>query len=202
MRAANESPATGGPTPSDEELMIRYREGDVSTFPVIVSRYRDRLTSAVVRLVGDRDKAEDIVQETFLRVHKNAARYKTIARFSTWIYTIALNMAKNEIRNTKRRKTSSLWDMGLEKDGEPSAYEIPDNSERPDDVVERRNLRGLMERCIQELPPKYRTIIVLRDVEGLSYDEIAGILKLPEGTVKSRMNRARLRFKELLEPLL
>jgi len=182
--------------------MIRYREGDVSTFPVIVHRYRDRLTSAVVRLVGDRDKAEDIVQETFLRVHKNAARYKTIARFSTWIYTIALNMAKNEIRNTKRRKTSSLWDIGLEKDGEPSAYEIPDNSERPDDVVERRNLRGLMERCIQELPPKYRTIIVLRDVEGLSYEEIAGILKLPEGTVKSRMNRARLRFKELLEPLL
>lgn len=182
--------------------MIRYREGDVSTFPVIVSRYRDRLTSAVVRLVGDRDKAEDIVQETFLRVHKNAARYKTIARFSTWIYTIALNMAKNEIRNTKRRKTSSLWDIGLEKDGEPSAYEIPDNSERPDDVAERRNLRALMERCIQELPPKYRTIIVLRDVEGLSYEEIAGILKLPEGTVKSRMNRARLRFKELLEPLL
>jgi RNA polymerase sigma-70 factor (ECF subfamily) len=182
--------------------MIRYREGDASTFPILVRRYKDRLTSAVVRLVGDRDKAEDIVQETFVRVHKNAARYKTIARFSTWIYTIALNMAKNEIRNTKRRKTSSLWDLGLDRDGESTAYEIPDDADRPDDIVERRDLRGLLERVIAQLPPKYRTIIVLRDVEGLSYEEIAGVLKLPEGTVKSRMNRARLRFKELLEPLL
>jgi RNA polymerase sigma-70 factor, ECF subfamily len=202
VRAVSEGPAADRPSPTDEELMIRYREGDADAFPVIVRRYKDRLTSAVMRLVGDRDKAEDIVQETFLRVHKNAARYKTIARFSTWIYTIALNMAKNEIRNTRRRKTTSLWDIGLDRDGEPTAYEIPDEADRPDDVVERRDLRGLMERCIAQLPPKYRTIIVLRDVEGLSYEEIAQILKLPEGTVKSRMNRARLRFKDLLEPLL
>lgn len=190
------------PEPSDEDLMVRYREGDASVFPTIVRRYKDRLHSAVFRMVGDRDKADDIVQETFVRVHRNAARYKTIARFSTWIYTIALNMAKNEIRNTRRRRTSSLWEVGPERDGQPVAYEIPDETERPDQIVERRNLRGLLERCIEKLPPKYKAMIVLRDVEGLSYEEIATMLKLPEGTVKSRMNRARLRFKELLEPLL
>jgi RNA polymerase sigma-70 factor (ECF subfamily) len=187
---------------TDEDLMVRYRDGDESAFPHIVARYKDRLVSAVVRLVGDRDKAEDIVQETFLRVHRNAHRYKTIARFSTWIYTIALNMAKNELRNTRRRRTVSLWDAGPERDGEAVPLDIADRAERPDEAFERRDLRAVMERCIERLPPKYKTIIVLRDVEGLSYEEIAEILKLPQGTVKSRMNRARLRFKELLDPLL
>ena len=182
--------------------MLRYRDGDESAFPEIVRRYKDRLVSTVIRLVGDRDKAEDVVQETFLRVHRNAHRYKTIARFSTWVYTIALNIAKNEIRNTRRRRTTSLWEIGPERDGEGAAFDIPDDSERPDEALERRNLRDILERCIERLPQKYKTILVLRDVEGLSYEEIAEILKLPQGTVKSRMNRARLRFKELLEPLL
>lgn len=197
-----ESPDRQTPEPSDEELMVRYRDGDVAVFPEIVRRYKDRLVSAVVRLVGDRDKAEDIVQETFLRVHRNAHRYKTIARFSTWIYTIALNMAKNELRNTRRRRTTSLWEIGPDRDGEATPFDIPDRAERPDEAYERRNLRAAMERCIDRLPAKYKTIIVLRDVEGLSYEEIADVLKLPKGTVKSRMNRARLRFKDLLEPLL
>lgn len=197
-----ESPRTHGHEVPDEDLMVRYREGDASVFPEIVRRYKDRLLSAVLRLVGDREKAEDIVQETFLRVHRNAHRYKTIARFSTWIYTIALNMAKNEIRNVRRRRTASLWDVGPERDGEPVPLDVPDRSERPDEAYERRDLREVMERCIEKLPPKYRTIIVLRDVEGLSYEEISEILKLPQGTVKSRMNRARSRFKEILEPLL
>lgn len=196
------SPETQGREVSDEALMLRYRDGDESVFPEIVRRYKDRLVSTVIRLVGDRDKAEDVVQETFLRVHRNAHRYKTIARFSTWVYTIALNIAKNEIRNTRRRRTSSLWEIGPERGGESTAFDIPDGSERPDEALERRNLRAVMERCIERLPPNYRTILVLRDVEGLSYEEIGEILKLPQGTVKSRMNRARLRFKELLEPLL
>ncbi len=196
------SPEQFGPEVSDEALMLRYRDGDESAFPEIVRRYKNRLVSTVIRLVGDRDKAEDVVQETFLRVHRNAHRYKTIARFSTWVYTIALNIAKNEIRNTRRRRTTSLWEIGPERGSEGAAFDIPDDAERPDEALERRNLRALLERCIDRLPPKYKTILVLRDVEGLSYEEIADILKLPQGTVKSRMNRARLRFKELLEPLL
>ena len=186
---------------SDEDLMFRYRDGEEDAFTEIVRRYRTRIVNTAYRVVGDFAKAEDDAQETFIRVYRNAHRYKSIAKFSTWIYTIALNVARNELRNTKRKKLVSLDAFGANTDSDPSTYEIPDESSKPDEEAERDQLRTIFNAAIVKLPERYRTVFVLRDVQGLSYEEMAEILKIPKGTVKSRMNRARQKFKELIEPI-
>jgi len=111
---------------TDEELMLRYRDGDVEAFTLLVHRYKNKLVSTAYRVVGDYAKAEDIAQETFLRVHRNAHRYRSIARFSTWIYTIALNVARNELRNTKRKRLVSLEAFGRDSETDQGTYDIPD----------------------------------------------------------------------------
>ena len=188
---------------TDEELMLRYQKAEEPAFAELVRRFKSRLVSTAYRVVGDYDKAEDVVQETFLRVHRNAHRYKNIAKFSTWIYTIALNVARNELRNTKRKRLVSLNSFGSsgDSDSERTTYDIPDESARPDLDVQNSELREIFEEAIAKLPVRYRTVFVLRDVQGLSYEEIATILKVPKGTVKSRMNRARQRFRELISPI-
>lgn len=187
---------------TDEDLMFRYRDGDDGAFTELVRRYKTKIISTAYRVLGDYAKAEDIAQETFLRVHRNADRYRSIAKFSTWIYTIALNVARNELRNTKRKRLVSLDAFGSDGENEPTTYEIPDESAPPDQEIENRELRAIFDEAIQKLPARYRTVFVLRDVDDLSYEEIAEILKVPKGTVKSRINRARQRFRELIEPVL
>ncbi|MFH1679641.1 MAG: sigma-70 family RNA polymerase sigma factor [Candidatus Eisenbacteria bacterium] len=197
-----ETPERTNREATDEELMFRYRDGDEGAFVEIVRRYKSKIVSTAYRVLGDLDKADDVAQETFIRVHRNADRYRSIAKFSTWIYTIALNVARNELRNTKRKRLVSLDAFGADSDSEFSTYEIPDESARPDSEAENRELRRIFEAAIQRLPERYRSVFVLRDVDDLSYEEIAEILKLPKGTVKSRINRARQRFRELVEPIL
>lgn len=189
---------------TDEELMFLYRDGVEEAFTELVRRYKNKIVSTAYRVVGDYAKAEDVSQETFLRVHRNADRYRSIAKFSTWIYTIALNVARNELRNTKRKRLVSLDAFGRDSDSdsEPGTYDIPDESSMPDQDVETRELRRIFNDAIKKLPERYRTVFVLRDVQGLTYEEMAEILKVPKGTVKSRMNRARLKFRELIEPIL
>lgn len=180
---------------SDEELLARVVGGDTGAFDVIVSRYKDRLYNFAFRFVGDSDTAEDIVQETFLRAFRKRREYRAIANFSTWIFTITGNLAKSELRRRKRWRFLSL-DWTPEKDG--NTLELPDESYRPDNNTE----TVLVERCIQEamdaLPANYRQAVVLRDIEGLSYQEIAEIANCPLGTVKSRVNRARLKLQQKL----
>ncbi len=187
----------------DEQLMARYQEGEEAAFTELVRRYKSRLVHTAYRVVGDSDKAEDVAQETFLRVHRNAHRYRNIAKFSTWIYTIALNVARNELRNTKRKRLVSLDAFGSsqDSDSERTTFDIPDESARPDLDMENSELREIFQRAIAELPVRYRTVFVLRDIQGLSYEEIATIMRMPKGTVKSRMNRARQRFRELITPI-
>jgi RNA polymerase sigma-70 factor (ECF subfamily) len=187
---------------SDEDLMFRYRDGEESAFAELVRRYRGKIVSTAYRVLGDAAKAEDVAQETFLRVHRNADRYRSIAKFSTWIYTIALNVARNELRNTKRKRLVSLDAFGSDPESEPATYDIPDESALPDQQVENAEIRVLFDRAIRRLPERYRAVFVLRDVDDLPYEEIAEILKLPKGTVKSRINRARQRIRELIEPFL
>ena len=128
---------------TDEELMLRYQAAEEEAFAELVRRFKSRLASAAYRIVGDYDKAEDVVQETFLRVHRNAHRYRNIAKFSTWIYTIALNVARNELRNTKRNRLVSLDAFGAAGDSasERTTYDIPDESARPDLDTQHRALR-------------------------------------------------------------
>ncbi|RMD89510.1 MAG: sigma-70 family RNA polymerase sigma factor [Calditrichaeota bacterium] len=183
--------------PSDEELIERFQKGDLYAFDLIVKRYKDQLLNFVYRFVGNQEEAEDIVQETFLRVYRKRKAYKRIAKFSTWIYTIAGNLARTELRRRKRRKLFSVSDMGYE----DKDYEITDEGLSPESEVEGIIQEEIIQREINKLSPKFREVIILRDIQELSYEEISKILKVPIGTVKSRVNRGRLKLQNRLKQL-
>lgn len=187
-----------GTVVSDEELIARFQKGDEYAFDQIVRRYKDPLLNFVYRFVGDTIEAEDIVQDTFYRVYKNKHYYKEVAKFSTWIYTIAGNLSKTELRRRRRRKFFSIHsDSKTEKE-----YELPDISKSPETKANSNVTEKIIHNAISKLPPKFRQVIVLRDVQEFSYEEIASILKVPLGTVKSRVNRARLRLQDDLKFLI
>jgi RNA polymerase sigma-70 factor (ECF subfamily) len=184
--------------PTDESLISRFQNGDVYAFEEIVHRYKDPLINFVYNFVGNRVDAEDIVQETFLRVFKNKHLYRNIAKFSTWIYTIASNLAKTELRRRRRRRLLSISRMGFD----DKDYELPDKFLTPDRIVDSEMKQDTIREEIEALPVKFREVIVLRDIQEFSYEEISDILKIPVGTVKSRVNRGRLRLQKRLKNLL
>ncbi len=185
-------------SPTDEELIARFQQGDNYAFDLLVKRYKDPLLNFVYRFVGEREEAEDIVQETFLRLFKNKHYYREIAKFSTWIYTIAGNLAKTELRRRKRRKLLSISHfMSTDKD-----YDIPDEDSNPERDTNTVITDKIIQQAIDKLSPKFKQVILLRDVQGFSYEEIAQIVGIPLGTVKSRVNRARLKLQEDLQQLM
>jgi RNA polymerase sigma-70 factor, ECF subfamily len=183
---------------NDHELLAAIRDGDELAFQEIVRRYRNPITNFVYRMLDDYDRSVELAQETFIRVYTSASRYQANYSFSTYIYRIATNLAISELRRRKRRKTVSLFSPFTNDDGDPVEIDPPDLNMLQDEVLIRDERRNAVARAITSLPPKYRAAIVLRDVEGLSYDQIAEALKLSEGTVKSRINRARNLLKEKL----
>jgi RNA polymerase sigma-70 factor (ECF subfamily) len=190
--------AQQGSQPTDEELIARFQNGDAYAFDLLVRRYKDPLLNFIYRFLGDLVESEDIVQETFYRVYKNKHYYKEVAKFSTWIYTIAGNLAKTELRRRKRRKVFSIHkETATEKE-----LELPDLKSDPEKEVNTLVTEKIIQKAITSLPQKFRQVIVLRDLQGFSYEEISSIIKVPLGTVKSRVNRARLKLQEDLNFLL
>lgn len=186
-------------TVSDEDLIERFQQGEAQAYDQIVRRYKDQLLNFVFRFLGNAEEAEDIVQETFLRVYRNRYAYTRVAKFSTWIYTIAGNLARTELRRRKRRRLFSIsTDMGLE----DRDFEISDEVFNPEIYVDSAIQEELIQREISKLSPKFREVIILRDVQELSYEEISKIIRVPIGTVKSRVNRARLRLQARLKTFL
>ena len=185
-------------SPSDEELISRFQEGDIYAFEKIVQRYKDPLINFVYHFLGDRIDAEDVIQETFLRVFKKKHLYRKVAKFSTWIYTIASNLAKTELRRRRRRRILSLSQMGYES----KDYDVPDIFSSPERVVDSDMKEKEIRKEIEDLPIKFREVVVLRDIQEFSYEEISTILNIPLGTVKSRVNRGRLRLQKNLRHLL
>ena len=182
--------------PTDEDLIERFQNGDLYAFDLIVKRYKNQLLNFIYRFLGNQEEAEDLVQETFLRVYKNRRAYRKVAKFSTWIYTIAGNLAKTELRKRKRRKIFSISDLGYE----DKDYEIGDKGFSPEDRVNGLITEEIVQREIEDLSPKFREVIILRDIQELSYEEISKIVRIPLGTVKSRVNRGRLKLQERLKP--
>ena len=190
--------ATARPVPvmaaraSDHALLQGTLEGDHDAFAELVGRYRNQITSYIYRMTNDYDGAVDLAQETFLRVYRAAGRYQTTHAFSTYIYRIATNLAISELRKRKRRRLVSLTGLLASNDGqEQRDFDAPDEKPLQDVSLVDAERRAVIKRAIATLPDKYRAPLVLRDVEGKSYDEIASILQTSEGTVKSRINRAR-----------
>jgi RNA polymerase sigma-70 factor (ECF subfamily) len=186
---------------SDEDLMAQAALDDAKAFTELVRRYQTRVVHLVSRLLNDREVSEDIAQEVFVRVHLHRRNYRTGSKFSTWLFTIAANLAKNEMRRRKRRRNWSSLDEMQETLKDASLQFADKKSNRQEDL-EREQLSGVVGEAIATLPDRYRIALVLRDIEGLAYEEIGLALKIPGGTVRSRINRARLMLKRKLEPWL
>jgi len=180
---------------TDEDLIEEFQDDNVSAYNQLVYRYKDRLLNYIYQFVHDRDLAEDLLQDTFLKLYTHKHSYKKIAKFSTWIYTIAGNFAKTELRKKKRRKTYSNSELAFHE----KELIVPDISNEPDKDILNHSLKEDLKECLLELPLDFKTIIILRDIQELSYDEISTIVELPLGTVKSRINRARLKIYECLK---
>jgi RNA polymerase sigma-70 factor (ECF subfamily) len=179
-------------TASDHALIEAIRTGNEDAFAELVARYRNPITSYIYRMTSDYDGAVDLAQETFVRVYRAADRYQTSYAFSTYIYRIATNLAISELRKRKRRKLVSLTGFFQSSDGgEPREFQPSDSQPLQDVVLVDTERRAAVQRAIGTLPEKYRAPLILRDVEGKSYDEISQILGTSEGTVKSRISRAR-----------
>ena len=183
---------------SDEELIAQFQNGDLYAFDIIVQRYKDQLLNFAYRFLGNYEEAEDVVQETFLRLYRNRHAYRQIAKFSTWLYTITSNLSKTELRKRKRRKLVSISDLGYDE----KEYELEDGHADTEREVDSVLKEEIIQKAIEELPPRFRQVIILRDVKGLSYEEVGEILKIPLGTVKSRVNRARLKLQSKLQTLM
>jgi RNA polymerase sigma-70 factor, ECF subfamily len=177
---------------TDHALLEGTLAGDEDAFAELVGRYRNQITSYIYRMINDYDGAVDLAQETFVRVYRAAGRYQTTHAFSTYIYRIATNLAISELRKRKRRRLVSLTGLMTSQDGEEVIdFNPPDEQPLQDMVLVDAERRAVVKKAIATLPERYRAPLVLRDVEGKSYDEIAAILRTSEGTVKSRINRAR-----------
>jgi RNA polymerase sigma-70 factor, ECF subfamily len=187
---------------SDEELMLRVQSGVADCYDVLVERYKVRLFNYLYRLTGNRDEAEEIAQEAFVKAYIHAGKYKTIARFSTWLYTIATNLVRNRIRSRSRApQLVSLWTRGFGDSEEERVLDIEDTGRTPDEAINDAELSSVINGAIAKIPEKYRESFVLREINELSYEEIAAVTGLKLGTVRSRINRARNYFRQLVAPV-
>ncbi|MES1207072.1 MAG: sigma-70 family RNA polymerase sigma factor [Pseudomonadota bacterium] len=187
-----------------ERLLIgRLKERDPSAFEEIVRRYGDKVFNLVYRMLGNRHEAEDITQEVFITVFKTVETFRGEAKFTTWLLRIAANQSKNRIKYLSRRPTDSAEideaggpPPGVAATPGPVAHGQIDG---PDILMEAAELESLMQKAIASLDEEHRLLVILRDVEELSYQEIGEITGLPEGTIKSRLHRARMAIKEVLD---
>ncbi len=174
----------------DEELMLRLAQGNDYALEVLVKRYQLKIINFVYRMVGDLDQAEDIAQEVFIRVYQHRTRYRPLAKFSTWLYTIAANLAKSQLRRRSIFNPISLARLKGER--------FSSSKRGPEKTLLDKELGQKIQEGIERLQTNYRVPLILRDVEGLCYEEISQIVGCPLGTVKSRINRARLKLRDIL----
>lgn len=183
---------------SDEDLILEFQKnGTEEAFEILVNRYKNPLTNFVFRFLGDYEACTDIVQETFIKVYRYKDSYLSIAKFSTWIYTIAGNLARTEYQRRKRRKFFSINSYGEDNEN----YEIPDEDYRPDIITDSGIKDKIIQKALMKVSDAYREAVILRDIEGMSYEEIAEIMKITVGTVKSRINRGRAQLQEMLKDI-
>ncbi len=184
---------------TDEELILEFQSNNtIRAFEILVERFKNPLTNFVFRFLGDYEACVDVVQETFIKVYRYKDSYNSIAKFSTWIYTIAGNLARTEYQKRKRRSFFSINAFGENKN---ENFDIPDESYRPDVMTDSGIKDEIIQKALQKVSPVYREVVVLRDVQDMSYEEIAEITGITVGTVKSRINRGRAQLQKLLKDI-
>lgn len=190
---------------SEAQFIARLVARDESAFNELVVTYERRVFSLVYRMLGRRDEAEDLSQEVFVQVFKAIDQFRGDSKLSTWIYRIAVNLCKNRTKYLSRRHAGAQDDIDAMADRVPlsaaKGVSVGDVS-RPDELVEGMQLEVVVKRAIAQLEPEFREALILRDVEDMSYEEIASVMGLPDGTVKSRIHRARGQLRALVEKVM
>jgi RNA polymerase sigma-70 factor (ECF subfamily) len=181
-------------TPSDEELVAAFQAGDIAAFDVLVGRWDRKIQGVIFRLVGSHEEARDVSQETFLKAYRALGTFKKEARFSSWLYQIAVNATRDRMRRRRRRNDLSLEDVDESaesalRDGSPSAF----------DLVESGDLSRLVAAAMADLPDEQREVLILKEYQGLTFPEIAETLAVPLSTVKTRLYRGLGQLRVRLE---
>ena len=189
-------------TETPQELMRLVQTGNEEAFSELVRRFKEPITAFALRMLNDHQKALDVAQETFVNVYVHAQSYRPVASFQGWLYRIAHNLAINELRRRKREQAVSI-DAPLDP-GRPDGprFEPPDNAANAEESILGRERMEVVRRCVASLPEKYRSAIVMKDMQGLKFEEIAVILDCPESTVKSRVMRGRRMIRSRLEAIM
>jgi RNA polymerase sigma-70 factor (ECF subfamily) len=183
---------------TDEELILEFQQNNtIKAYELLVQKYKNPLINYVYRFLGDYEACVDIVQETMIKVYRNKDSYKSIAKFSTWIYTIAGNLARTEYQRRKRRNVFSINSM--KEDDE--TFDIPDESMRPDVITDSGIKDEIIQNALLKVSDAYREMVILRDIQELSYEEIAEVTGTAVGTVKSRINRGRAQLQKMLKDI-
>ena len=182
---------------SDEQLMLLFQGGNENAYIELVNRYKNKLINFIFNYLGDIESSEDIVQETMIKLYQKKHYYKEIAKFSTWLYTIAKNLANTELRKRKQRKTTLLSQFSKD----DKMYDLPSNDNEVGQEIQTEIVNKIIREAVNQLSEKFKTVITLRDIQQLSYEDISEIIDVPIGTVKSRINRARLQLQVELKHL-
>lgn len=180
---------------SDAELIARAQAGDRRSFDELVARSYTLVFNTAYRILGDSDQAADATQSAYLRAYRSLAKFRGSSSFSTWLYRIVTNVCLDMVRRQQRQPTSFTH---VTTDDPPVERDLPDERSGPEQLVLQTELQTALHMALQRLRPEHRTVVVLYDLSGMSYDQIAEILDLPLGTVKSRLNRARRALQEEL----
>jgi RNA polymerase sigma-70 factor (ECF subfamily) len=186
---------------SDEELIKRFQRGDEDAFTQLVRRFKDPLTNYVYRFLGEVDRANDVVQETFLRLYHYRQAYTRDAKFATWLYKVASNITKTELRREYVSRRYLVHGISVDSDGEWSSDEFLDRDSTPDLQVDTTLKMRLVQQALMQISAAYREVVILRDIQQMSYEEITEITGLGLGTVKSRINRGRAQLQKLLRDI-
>jgi len=185
---------------TDQQLVQRVQAGDKSAFNLLVLKYQHRVLKLVGRFVSDAAEAEDVAQEAFLKAYRALASFRGESAFYTWLYRIAINTAKNALVANRRRPVD--FDLDLQDPDQYERHARLKDDDTPEGVLLTDEIRAVVEHALEQLPEDLRTAIVLRELEGMSYEEIAEAMDCPVGTVRSRIFRAREAIDKKLKPLL
>ena len=184
----------------DRELVERCKTGDRTAFRRLVEQYEHTVFNTIATMIGDRDEADDIAQEVFIKVHLSLKHFKGQSRFSVWLYRITVNQCLDRIKHRKRRSAAVSLDGLLDQSEGDQDYLFKDSSPDAAEIYERTQLQEAIHRVLDSMTPEHRLVITLKDLEGHSQEEISEMLDCPVGTVKSRLTRAREALKERLRP--
>lgn len=197
------SASTAGESDDDYDLVARTKRGSREAFDVLLEKYYKKIYNLAYRYVGDQEEASDLTQEIFAAAYQNLKKFRGDSKFSTWLFQIATNRGKNRFKYLKRRGYFvNKGQANNDEDRDFQQQSVPDFSTNPETMLAGKQIQKIVQQAIDELEPDHKEIVILRDIEGFSYEEIAQLLDLPEGTTKSRLHRARMVVKEKLKRVL